>query len=224
MAESTSLIDLLMRRVLDLSLSQLAEWDELGSRCRVAVNLSARQLSDLTLPDTVADVLGRHGLAPERLQLEVTESRLMSDPSAAPRSSPACSGWASRCRSTTSGRATRRWRTCSASGRRAQDRQELHPQADETDDDHDRPIHHRAGHNLGLRVVAEGVEDQRSADALADMGCDMMQGYFIGRPARAHAVLRAPDPHRASDARPPRPARAAPRPSDPPVHSSPRAA
>ena len=51
-----------------------------GSRSRVAVNLSARQLSDLTLPDTVADVLVRHGLPPGRLQLEVTESRLMSDP------------------------------------------------------------------------------------------------------------------------------------------------
>ena len=41
------------------------------------------------------------------------------------------------------------------------------------------------GHNLGLRVVAEGVEDQASADALAGMGCDMLQGYFIGRPAAA---------------------------------------
>ena len=38
------------------------------------------------------------------------------------------------------------------------------------------------GHNLGLRVVAEGVEDQASADALSGMGCDMLQGYFLGRP------------------------------------------
>jgi EAL domain-containing protein (putative c-di-GMP-specific phosphodiesterase class I) len=40
------------------------------------------------------------------------------------------------------------------------------------------------GHNLGLRVVAEGVEDQGCADALADMGCDVLQGYFVGRPCR----------------------------------------
>jgi EAL domain-containing protein (putative c-di-GMP-specific phosphodiesterase class I) len=38
------------------------------------------------------------------------------------------------------------------------------------------------GHNLGARVVAEGVEDQETADRLIEMGCDILQGYFIGRP------------------------------------------
>jgi diguanylate cyclase len=43
------------------------------------------------------------------------------------------------------------------------------------------------GHNLGLHVVAEGVEDAATQDMLAAMGCDQMQGYFISRPVTAAA-------------------------------------
>ena len=46
------------------------------------------------------------------------------------------------------------------------------------------------GHNLGLRVVAEGVEDAKTAQALADIGCDKLQGYLIGRPASGAETLR----------------------------------
>jgi diguanylate cyclase len=46
------------------------------------------------------------------------------------------------------------------------------------------------GHNLGLRVVAEGVEDPKTAQALADIGCDTLQGYLIGRPASGAETLR----------------------------------
>ena len=50
------------------------------------------------------------------------------------------------------------------------------------------------GHNLRLRVVAEGVEDQASADTLSSMGCDMLQGYFIGRPTPAADLPALLDP------------------------------
>jgi diguanylate cyclase len=43
-------------------------------------------------------------------------------------------------------------------------------------------------HELGLEVVAEGVEDEASLDLLRDMGCDVVQGYFVSRPLRAEAV------------------------------------
>jgi EAL domain-containing protein (putative c-di-GMP-specific phosphodiesterase class I) len=39
------------------------------------------------------------------------------------------------------------------------------------------------GHNLGLKVVAEGVEDQRTAELLAEYGCDLVQGFHISRPS-----------------------------------------
>jgi EAL domain-containing protein (putative c-di-GMP-specific phosphodiesterase class I) len=53
------------------------------------------------------------------------------------------------------------------------------------------------GHNLGLRVVAEGVEDLQTADQLAEMGCDLLQGYLIGKPmpaAEVSLLLAAPLP------------------------------
>ena len=46
------------------------------------------------------------------------------------------------------------------------------------------------GHNLGLRVVAEGVEDRASLDLLASWGCDLAQGYFFSRPLPAAGFLR----------------------------------
>jgi len=44
------------------------------------------------------------------------------------------------------------------------------------------------GHNLGLRVAAEGVEDQATLDLLLSMGCDSAQGYYLGRPMPAEEV------------------------------------
>ena len=69
------------------------------------------------------------------------------------------------------------------------------------------------GHNLGLRVIAEGVEDQWAAALLAEMGCDMLQGYYVGRPGRA-AELRLDRPAMGADEAFPRtgsPLRAVPR-------------
>ncbi|MDP9466364.1 MAG: bifunctional diguanylate cyclase/phosphodiesterase, partial [Actinomycetota bacterium] len=192
MAESTSLIDLLMRRVLDLSLSQLAEWDAEGLHVSVAVNLSARQLSDLTLPDTVAEILARHGLAPERLQLEVTESRLMSDPE---RSTAILGRLHELGVSLSIDDFGTGYSSLAYLQRLSVDELKIDKsfilQLHETGNATIVRSTIELGHNLGLRVVAEGVEDQRSADALADMGCDMLQGYFIGRPGRAQVVGEA---------------------------------
>lgn len=48
------------------------------------------------------------------------------------------------------------------------------------------------GHNLGLRVVAEGVEDTVSYEQLARLGCDLAQGYYLGRPMPASDLDRWP--------------------------------
>jgi predicted signal transduction protein with EAL and GGDEF domain len=189
MAESTSLIDQLMRRVLDLALCQLASWDTEGLHASVAVNLSARQLSDLTLPDTVADVLSRHGLAPERLQLEVTESRLMSDPE---RSTAILNRLQALGVSLSIDDFGTGYSSLAYLQRLCVDELKIDKsfilQLHETGNATIVRSTIELGHNLGLRVVAEGVEDRRSAEALADMGCDMLQGYFIGRPGRADVV------------------------------------
>ncbi|BEP14368.1 hypothetical protein acdb102_26790 [Acidothermaceae bacterium B102] len=196
-AESTALIDLLLSRVLNLSLAQVARWDKEGLKVTVSVNISARQLSDLTLPETVAAHLARHGVSPERLVLEVTESRLMSDPER-------------------SAEILRRLQSIGLQisvddfGTGYSSLAYLHRlDIDEIKIDKSFILGLREsgnatiirstidlGHNLGLRVVAEGIEDLETAQQLAAMGCDMLQGYFVGRPgpaaATAEAVLSCP--------------------------------
>jgi diguanylate cyclase (GGDEF)-like protein/PAS domain S-box-containing protein len=85
LAEESGLIAALGQLVLDETCRQVAAWDrELGAAApaRANVNVSALQL-DETLPDLVATALHRHGLGPERLSVEITESALMTDPESA---------------------------------------------------------------------------------------------------------------------------------------------
>ena len=56
------------------------------------------------------------------------------------------------------------------------------------------------GHNLGLRIVAEGVEDGETLAWLSDLGCDMAQGYHVGRPMAAEAVTDLVTTRRVEDA------------------------
>jgi len=51
------------------------------------------------------------------------------------------------------------------------------------------------GHGLDLKVVAEGVEDQRALDRLASIGCDVAQGYYLSRPISAADLLQWLDEH-----------------------------
>ncbi len=189
MAESTSLIHPLMRRVLDTSLAQLAEWDSEGLHLSVAVNLSARQLSDLGLSATVAELLGEHGIHPSRLVLEVTESRLMSDPERSARILVQLqdagveisiddfgTGYSS-----------------------LTHLQRLGVNELKIDKSFILALHEpgnativrstiELGHNLGLRVIAEGVESVDVLRQLTDMGCDLIQGYLVGRPSPSDQI------------------------------------
>ena len=185
-AESTSLIDKLLDRVLDVSLTQLAAWDAAGLHLSVAVNLSARQLSDMSLPDTIAQHLQRHAIPAERLVLEVTESRLMSDPEHSAQILRRIHDLGVQISVDDFGTG---YSSLSYLQRLAVDElkidrsfiQGLHGSGNDTIVRSTIEL----GHNLGLRVVAEGVEHQQQADQLTKMGCDLLQGYLLGRPSPA---------------------------------------
>jgi diguanylate cyclase (GGDEF)-like protein len=185
-AESTSLIDVLLRRVLNESLSQLAAWDRNGLSLMASVNLSSRQISDATLPETICEYLAAHGIAPNRLVLEVTESRLMTDPEH-------CAQILRRLHELGLQISIDDFGTGYSSlaylQRLAVDELKIDKsftmQLADTGDTTIVRSTIDLGHNLGLRVVAEGVEDQHTADRLADIGCDILQGYFLGHPMSA---------------------------------------
>ncbi|HVV31078.1 MAG TPA: EAL domain-containing protein, partial [Mycobacteriales bacterium] len=82
-AEQSGLIGSLTEVVLDKALAQTQRWERAGRTLRIAVNLSARSLADLSMPGTVVDLLARHRVAPDRLTLEVTETSVAEDPARA---------------------------------------------------------------------------------------------------------------------------------------------
>src|SRR5450759_1642951 len=85
LAEHTGLIGPLTRHVLDSALAQVRVWADAGRPLQVAVNLSARNLLDERLPAMVAELLTVHGVPAALLELEVTESALMTEPGRAQR-------------------------------------------------------------------------------------------------------------------------------------------
>ncbi len=187
--ESTSLIDLLLDRVLNTALIQLKEWDKVGLRLDASVNLSARQLTDITLPETVRRCLSRHGIAPSRLILEVTESRLLSNPGLSAHTVDDLHALGVQISIDDFGTG---YSSFAHLQRLAVNELKIDKSfTTSLDATNNAAIVKSAidlGHNLGLRVVAEGVETVEVAEQLTRMGCDVLQGYLIGRPVPAAEV------------------------------------
>jgi diguanylate cyclase (GGDEF)-like protein len=188
--ENTGLIAPLTMVVLEKSLAALAGWRAQGHDISVAVNLSARHLTDLDLPHKIDALLHRAGIPPSALILEVTETVIMTDPTRA----VAVLGLL---RDLGIGVAIDDFGTGYSSLvylRRLQidelkiDRSfVMNLPTDEGDAVIVRSTI-ELGHNLGLRVVAEGVEDDATLTMLRGWGCDIVQGYGISRPISAEAT------------------------------------
>jgi len=184
MLERTSLIHGFTRHVLGLALVQARDWLDQGIRIPVAVNVSTRCLLDPQFPETVASCLLAAGVPGELLRIEITENTLMADPE----------------RTADSLRRIRALGVKAAiddfgTGYSSMVYLKLLP-VDEIKIDRsfvhdlDTDLRNRVlvesaielGHNLGLTVIAEGVEDGASLDTLHDLGCDGAQGYHFSRP------------------------------------------
>jgi EAL domain-containing protein (putative c-di-GMP-specific phosphodiesterase class I)/GGDEF domain-containing protein len=187
LAEETGLIRGLTRWVLGAAVAQLAEWHAGGRAMRLAVNVSARDLADLTFPSYVEELLERHGVSPPSLQLEITETELIGDASTAgqvlDRLARIGVSWAIDDFGTGYSSLAQIQRLpvdeikIDRSFVAVMDR-------NPTDDAIVRTTIDLA-RALGLRVTAEGVETGATLERLTALGCDYAQGYFVGRPAAA---------------------------------------
>ena len=187
LAETTGLIRPLTAHVLDAALRQCRAWRDAGRALSVAVNLSTRCLLDLTLPDQITALLEDTAVAPERLVLEITESSIMTDPTRALEILNRLHALGVQLAIDDFG-----------TGYSSMAYLKSLP-VDELKVDRSFVQHLRhnlsdavivrstvdLGHNLGLRVVAEGVEDQATWQELATLGCDSVQGYYLARPMPA---------------------------------------
>ncbi len=184
--ERTDLIAPLTRWVLDTALRQQRVWREEGFDLAMAVNVSTRSLRDgSTLPDVVAQATQRWGTAPGRLTLELTESGLIGEAAPALLSHLHDMGTLLSIDDFGTGYSSLAYLRRLPVNEIKIDRSFILDLAAGGEDAIIVRSTIELAHNLGLTVVAEGVEDESVAKTLAEYGCDAAQGYHFGRPAAA---------------------------------------
>ncbi|MBS1161123.1 MAG: domain S-box/diguanylate cyclase protein [Proteobacteria bacterium] len=188
-AEETGLIVPIGNWVLEQAMACLAGWNRLSARpLRMAINLSARQFWDGELLDRVVSLCARHGVAPAQIELEVTESMLLQaegehvDMLHAMRRH----GFRLALDDFGTGYSSLSYLHRLPFNTLKIDRSFVTAMIDENGDFSGGsalvPAIIAMAHNLGLEVVAEGVESSGQLVVLRDMQCDVHQGFYSGRP------------------------------------------
>jgi len=190
LAEETGLIVPIGEWVLSAACARARQWKEQGFDLRVSVNLSARQFAEKTLVEDVARALRSSGLAPEALELEVTETLVMANPAQAAQTLEELKGLRLRLSLDDFG-----------IGYSSLSYLKMFPfdalkidrafvagiPADREDVAIAEAVIYLA-HALGMRAVAEGVETEEQAAWLARFGCEELQGDLLGKAMPADAL------------------------------------
>ncbi len=184
MAEYAGLIGLLTEQILDRSLAQVAHWRLLGYEIGVAVNISTRSLLDEDLPRVVADALKRADVPASLLTLEITESTMMGDARRATRILQRLADLGAKISVDDFGTGFSslvNLRHLPISELKI-DRSFVSEMLIGRNDEIIVRSTIDLAHNLGMVVVAEGVETKELEERLRTMGCDLAQGFGICKP------------------------------------------
>ncbi|MBV8713675.1 MAG: EAL domain-containing protein [Chloroflexi bacterium] len=189
LAEETGLIGALTRWVLRTALRQLRMWQSDGVDLHIAVNLSAYDLQDSTLPDRVAVLLAESNVAAESVTLELTETAVMTDRERGLETLRALEalGLHIAIDDFGTGYSSLSYLTTLPAHELKIDRSFIRGLKPETREAEVVRWTIQMGRSLGFVVVAEGVEDESTLRHLTELGCDMAQGYALGRPQPAYA-------------------------------------
>jgi diguanylate cyclase (GGDEF)-like protein len=197
LAERTAVIHQITDHVLDQALASLHGWLAQGLDIRLAVNLSARTLLDVSLTQRLESLLTCHGVPPDRLRLEITESTLVADPTRAIATMHRLNELGVRLSIDDFGTGY-----SSMSYLKSLPVDEIKIDRSFVTDMVRSPRDSAMvrsvidlAHTLRLRVVAEGVEDGPTLDALAFIGCDLAQGFHVSRPMQAEALVPWAEQH-----------------------------
>ena len=187
LAEHSGLIHSVGRFVVRHALQQTLVWREQGLALEVAVNLSTRNLLDRSLPGYVRDLLAELGLPASALRFEITETAMMSDPS---RTIPVLEdlntmGVGLSLDDFGTGHSSLSYLKGLPVDELKVDRSFVRDMASDEGDSLIVRSTVELGRSLGLRVVAEGVEDEGVWDLLTEVGCDLAQGFLLLRPVAA---------------------------------------
>ena len=191
-AEQSGNIGMITKWVLRRALDDCAAWSRSGLDLAVAVNLSALDLYDSELPAFINGLLHDRGLPPSRLVLEITESALMKDPTHAGRTLRELKdrGIALAIDDFGTGYSSlAHLRRLPVDELKIDKSFVANLDGEGTGDEVIVRSTIELGHNMGLKVIAEGVESVEGWQALKRFGCDMAQGYYISRPMPAPELL-----------------------------------
>ena len=189
-AERTGLIVPLTLWVLHRSLLQCREWNQLGIQLGLSVNLSMWNLDAPELPTQIAGVLKNAAVPAEQLELEITESTIMSDPQRAVRNLKLIRelGVGLTIDDFGTGYSSLTYLTKLPVKGLKIDKSFVQNMESNRDNAVIVKTIVDLGHNLGLKVVAEGVETRRSAEMLQGFQCDEGQGYYFCPPVPGHKI------------------------------------
>jgi diguanylate cyclase (GGDEF)-like protein len=192
LAERTGLIGPLTSYVLDAALRQCSDWRQAGHELAIAVNVSARSLLDLDFPDQVAGLLARWEVPARLLGVEITESTIMADPTHALEILGRLNTMGVEIAIDDFGTgysSMAHLKTLPVDELKV-DRSFVSQMTSNASDAVIVRSTIDLGRNLGLRVVAEGVEDSPTLLELDALGCDAIQGYYISRPVAADELVQ----------------------------------
>ncbi len=199
-AEHSSVMRLLTLRIIDDVIDQLAAWGEAAGRVRVAVNVSVRDLHTGEIADRIVAKLRQTGIEPERLELEITESALMADPRRVLATLARLErlGIAIALDDFGTGYSSMLHLRRLPLKEVKIDRSFVMGVATDPDDAAIVRSMIDLARALGLRIVAEGVEDERTWRMLVEAGCDLAQGWYFARPMPPDRLLDWLTRHRRS--------------------------
>lgn len=192
LAERSGLIHPLTHSVLQMAMRQCALWRQAGFGISVSVNLSARNLVDPNLPETVSELLRTSGVTPDLIRFEITESAIITDPARAQETLINLHrlGIGLSIDDFGTGYSSLSYLRDLPVDRIKVDKSFVMKMIQKEGDEKIVRSTIDLAHNLGLDVVAEGVETQEILDRLTEMGCEEAQGYFISRPLPAEELTR----------------------------------
>jgi diguanylate cyclase (GGDEF)-like protein len=183
-AEKTGFIRLLTRWVLEQSAALCSDLEHRGIHLKISANLSTRDLLDQNLPAKFAEILTRYRVKPDSFCLEITESAIMDDPVRAQMTleSLHAMGVELSIDDFGTGYSSLAYLKRLPVDELKIDKSFVMNMEDDADDAKIVRSTIDLGHNMGLRVVAEGIESEIVWNLLKTMGCNQGQGYFMGRP------------------------------------------
>jgi diguanylate cyclase (GGDEF)-like protein len=187
LAEQTGFIHELSTWVLENAVKQAGQWIKKGTKLNIAVNLSAHNLQDENIVKHVRELLANTGFPPKQLTLEITENAMMADPEHAVTLLGHLSAMGIRISVDDFGTG---FSSLGYLKKLPVDELKIDKSfvTDMVTNDNDAVIVRSTidlAHNLGLKVVAEGVENNDTMDLLKILRCDTAQGYLISKPIPA---------------------------------------